>query len=215
VILVVQAAVLLAGAAYPLYDVATNARGKRKAGGGVTGEKDFFGRLWDSMAGTTPAASASSASSAAAAAASAGSQTTQAAAAPPAPDATVELSKSPKVPGKCQEKAAAILAQIEVLAPRLATRGPADAYVVEVSRLRHIHLAELLQRYIDIPEEHRAEIFRRTQKSASFHLAASLDVMAARLAEISRIQAQGILDQFTDSTRFVDDHYGQANDPFA
>lgn len=210
---IVQAAILLAGAAYPLYDVATNARIKRKAGGGVTVEKDFFGRLWDSMAGTTPADAASSAASTAAAAA-AGSQSGQAAS-PPAADVTVELSKSPKVPGKCQEKAAAILAQIEILTPRLATRGPADAYVVEVSRLRHVHLAELLQRYIDIPEEHRAEIFRRTQRSASFHLAASLDVMAARLAEISRIQAQGILDQFTDSTRFVDDHYGQANDPFA
>jgi hypothetical protein len=132
----------------------------------------------------------------------------------PAPHATPAIIDDPRVPAKSRAKAKAILATIATLSPRLAGRGQADQCVMEVHRIRDAHLAELLQRYVDIPEEHRAEIFRRTQKSASYHLGESLDVISARLSEISRDLAQGVLDQFTDSTRFVDTQYGRSDSPF-
>lgn len=132
---------------------------------------------------------------------------------PPVHDETLEISADPRVPSKCREKAAAVIATIDVLRTRMVGRSDSDPLRVEVEAIRTRHLSEALHRYTDIPEEHRAEFFRRTGKSASFHLAETIDVMAKRLDDISKTLAAEKLDSFANSNRFIDTQYGDS-DPF-
>jgi hypothetical protein len=119
----------------------------------------------------------------------------------------------PRVPNKCREKATAVIGTIDVLRGRMANRSETDPLRIEIEAIRTRHLSEALHGYTDIPEEHRAEFFRRTGKSASFHLAETIDVMARRLDEISRVLAAEKLDRFANSNRFIDTQYGDS-DPF-
>ncbi len=128
-------------------------------------------------------------------------------------DATMEIASDPRIPVKSREKAAALLGSIEIVKGRMDGRSATDPLVVEVEAMRTRHLQEALRHYVEIPEEHRAEFFRKTGRSASFHLAETIDVMAKRLDEISRALAQEKLDRFANSNRFIGGQYG-ADDSF-
>ena len=84
--------------------------------------------------------------------------------------------------------------------------------MIELQRLKSSHLPLLVQSYVAIPPEHRAEVFRETGRSASFLLNERLDKVLARLHEMSRQLARGNIDAFTQNIRFVDTRYG--SNPF-
>jgi hypothetical protein len=84
----------------------------------------------------------------------------------------------------------------------------------ELGRIKSTHLPSLLQSYIEIPAEHRADVFRETGKSASFLLSESLDKMLARLRDISSQLARGNITTFAENVRFVDLYYEQNKGPF-
>lgn len=84
----------------------------------------------------------------------------------------------------------------------------------ELGRIKEAHLPRLLQSYIEIPEQHRADVFRETGKSASFLLNESLDKMLARLRDISSQLARGNITTFAENVRFVDLYYEQDKGPF-
>ena len=82
--------------------------------------------------------------------------------------------------------------------------------LAELDRLRTTHLPKLLQSYVDIPPEHRAEVFRETGRSASFLLNERLDKMIARLGEISAMLARGQINAFRENMHFIDARYGSS-----
>ena len=82
--------------------------------------------------------------------------------------------------------------------------------VTELDRLRTTHLPKLLESYVDIPAEHRAEVFRETGRSASFLLNERLDKMIARLGEISSMLARGQINAFRENMHFIDARYGSS-----
>lgn len=84
----------------------------------------------------------------------------------------------------------------------------------ELGRIKATHLPRLIQSYIEIPEQHRADVFRETGKSASFLLNESLDKMLARLRDISSQLAKGNITTFAENVRFVDLYYEQSKGPF-
>jgi hypothetical protein len=84
----------------------------------------------------------------------------------------------------------------------------------ELGRIKATHLPRLIQSYIEIPEQHRADVFRETGKSASFLLNESLDKMLARLRDISSQLAKGNITTFAENVRFVDLYYEQTKGPF-
>ena len=84
----------------------------------------------------------------------------------------------------------------------------------ELGRIRSTHLPTLLKSYIEIPPDHRAEVFRETGRSASFLLNESLDKLLARLREIASQLAKGNITSFAENIRFVDLYYDQSKDPF-
>ena len=109
----------------------------------------------------------------------------------------------------------ALRTELELLSKRAMARGGADQAMTEITALLEVHLPDLLRRYLDVPAEHRTEIFRRTGRSASFHLAAAINVMADRARRISLELASGPIDEFATGTRFVEIRYGREFDPFA
>lgn len=83
----------------------------------------------------------------------------------------------------------------------------------DVIQMREQHLPKLIKSYIDIPSEHRSEIFRKTGKSACFILNESLDQMQGKIDEILRNLAQHDIDAFTNNTKFISQRYTNSN-PF-
>jgi hypothetical protein len=83
----------------------------------------------------------------------------------------------------------------------------------EVELIRDEHLPKLVRSYVDIPPAHRAEIFRKTGKSASFILDESLDTIQGRVDEILRLLAQHDLEAFENNAAFINRRY-TADDPF-
>ncbi len=83
----------------------------------------------------------------------------------------------------------------------------------EIELMQGEHLPKLVKSYIDIPAAHRAEIFRKTGKSASFILEESLDAMQSRIDEIARNLAQHDLDAFASNAAFISRRYSDS-DPF-
>lgn len=83
-----------------------------------------------------------------------------------------------------------------------------------MEQMRDLHLPKLIKSYVDIPAEHRSEIFRTTGKSASFILNESLDKMQAKVDEILRNLAQKDLDAFSNNIKFIGQRYSD-DDPFA
>ena len=84
----------------------------------------------------------------------------------------------------------------------------------ELGRIKGTHLPRLIQSYIEIPAQHRSDVFRETGKSASFLLNESLDKMLARLRDMSSQLARGNITTFAENVRFVDLYYEQSKGPF-
>jgi hypothetical protein len=118
-----------------------------------------------------------------------------------------------RIPPSARERVAQIMNLIANLEARAAERGGIGE-VAELERIKAAHLPRLLRSYIEIPAEHRAEVFRETGRSASFLLNERLDKMAARLREISKLLAQGDVNAFTQNISFIDNQYGSSFSPF-
>jgi hypothetical protein len=85
---------------------------------------------------------------------------------------------------------------------------------MEIRMMRDVHLPKMLISYIEIPEQHRAEIFRKTGRSASYMLNEGLNKMAERLNSMSTSMAQGNIDTFTQNLRFIESRYGEEFTPY-
>lgn len=85
--------------------------------------------------------------------------------------------------------------------------------VIETEQIRDRHLPKLLKSYVEIPSEHRRDIFNKTGKSASVHLAESLEAILKRLREIDKDLSREHIDTFEDNARFVQKTYGRNDDP--
>lgn len=139
----------------------------------------------------------------------------------PTPDAAVDAPlvearfdfDDPRIPDVSREKVALIRSLVGDLEARSAQRG-LSAELAELRRLRTTHLPKLLQSYVEIPPEHRAEVFRETGRSASYMLNERLDRMTGRLRDISAMLARGHLDAFAENMRFIDVRYGSREAPF-
>ncbi len=77
------------------------------------------------------------------------------------------------------------------------------------------HLPKMIRSYREIPPQHRAEIFRKTGRSASYALNDGLDKMIQRLRDISLHLAQDDINSFTANLDFIDRRYGDDNTPFS
>ena len=99
----------------------------------------------------------------------------------------------------------ALIAEIETAATGEASWSP---LLIEIHQLSEVHLPRLIKSYIDIPAAHRAEIFRKTGRSASFLLNEGLEKMNDRLRAMSLSLAQGNIDAFTRNMGFIDMRYG-------
>lgn len=85
--------------------------------------------------------------------------------------------------------------------------------VIETEQIRDRHLPKLLRSYVEIPAQHRRDIFNNTGKSASVHLSESLEAILKRLREIDKDLSREHIDTFEDNARFVQRTYGRNDDP--
>lgn len=115
----------------------------------------------------------------------------------------------PRLPDASRPRVARLLALIADLEARSARDPLMASALTEVRQMRDIHLVKLVTSYADIPPAHRAEIFRKTGKSASYVLNEGLDKMIDRLAAMSRDLAQDDIDSFADNLRFIETRYGK------
>ena len=118
-----------------------------------------------------------------------------------------------RLPSAARERLAQIRTLIVTIETRAAERGGVGD-MSELERIKAAHLPRLLQSYIEIPAEYRAEVFRETGRSASYLLNERLDKMIARLKEMAKMLAQGDVDAFTQNIRFIDNQYGTSFSPF-
>ena len=118
-----------------------------------------------------------------------------------------------RIPESSRERAAQIVGLVADLHERAAQRGLTDE-LHELERISSVHLPRLIESYIDIPPEHRSEVFRQTGRSASFLLNERLDKMTQRLREISKMLARDNLNAFSTNLHFVDGHYRTSDSPF-
>lgn len=118
-----------------------------------------------------------------------------------------------RIPGSSYQRVLTIRERVKELEKETRTRGMATE-LDELGRIKEGHLPRLIQSYIEIPAEHRAEVFRETGRSASFLLNESLDKILARLKDISSQLARGNITTFSENIRFVDLYYDQNKDPF-
>ena len=132
--------------------------------------------------------------------------------APPAPPLDAKACDD-RLPESSLEKVVEIRRLAAELELRATERGLLEE-TMELKRLTSNHLPRLLQSYVEIPPEHRAEIFRETGRSASFLLNERLDKILTRLEEMSRQLARNHLDAFQENIRFVDNRYGPGCGPF-
>ena len=118
-----------------------------------------------------------------------------------------------RIPESSRDRVALIMSRVGDLEERATQRGLATERK-ELERIGSVHLPRLLQSYVDIPPEHRAEVFRETGRSASFLLNERLDKMTSRLREISKMLARDNLDAFSTNMQFIDRHYDSSESPF-
>ncbi len=119
-----------------------------------------------------------------------------------------------RIPARAREKALKILQSIEDVEKAMVREQVPSFSRVDTAQIRDIHLPQLLQSYIDVPVFHRDEIFKRTGKSASFHLSASLDKLQQRVDTMLRDLAEHDIDAFTDNMRFISERYSNDDNPF-
>jgi hypothetical protein len=118
-----------------------------------------------------------------------------------------------RIPPSSLQRVLAIRDLVRDLEKETATRGM-QTELDELGRIKSTHLPRLLQSYIEIPAQHRADVFRETGKSASFLLNESLEKMLARLRDISAQLARGNITTFAENVRFVDLYYEENKGPF-
>lgn len=129
------------------------------------------------------------------------------------PDKTLESDWTRRIPASSLQRVTAIRDLVKTLEHETAQRRM-QTELDELGRIRETHLPRLIQSYIEIPAQHRADVFRETGKSASFLLNESLDKMLARLRDISSLLARGNITTFAENVRFVDLYYEQSKGPF-
>ena len=132
-------------------------------------------------------------------------------AAPPAPAFNYD---DERIPQSAKAKALKILASIEDVEKAMVREEVPSISRVDIAQMRNVHLPELIQSYIDVPAAHRDEIFKRTGKSASFHLGASLDKLQERVETMLRDLAEHDINAFTNNMRFIDERYSTDDNPF-
>jgi len=118
-----------------------------------------------------------------------------------------------RVPTGARAKIRAILGSLTEVEAMMDREQVQAVSRTEIELMRDEHLPKLVKSYIDIPAAHRAEIFRKAGKSASFILEESLDTMQGRIDEIARNLAQHDLDAFSSNAAFISRRYSD-NDPF-
>ena len=142
-----------------------------------------------------------------------GSAPAPTAAPPPAPRKPAFDYDDQRVPTGARDKIRTILTSLAEVEGMMDREQVQAVSRTEIELMRDEHLPKLVRSYIDIPAAHRAEIFRKTGKSASFILEESLDTMKARIDEIARNLAQHDLDAFSSNAAFISRRYSD-NDPF-
>ncbi len=142
-----------------------------------------------------------------------GSAPAPTAAPPPAPRKPAFDYDDQRVPTGAREKIRTILSSLAEVEGMMDREQVQAVSRTEIELMRDEHLPKLVKSYIDIPSAHRAEIFRKTGKSASFILEESLGTMQARIDEIARNLAQHDLDAFSSNAAFISRRYSD-NDPF-
>lgn len=133
-------------------------------------------------------------------------------AAPAIPPVNIDYEDG-RIPGSARDRIRRILACLTEIENALAREDMPGFSRIDIDQMREQHLPKLVKSYIDIPEAHRSEIFRKTGKSASFILNDSLEQMQAKIDTILRNLAQKDIDAFTNNIRFVDERYTSQN-PF-
>jgi hypothetical protein len=142
-----------------------------------------------------------------------GSAPAPTAAPPPAPRKPAFDYDDQRVPTGARDKIRTILSSLAEVEGMMDREQVQAVSRTEIELMRDEHLPKLVKSYIDIPSAHRAEIFRKTGKSASFILEESLGTMQARIDEIARNLAQHDLDAFSSNAAFISRRYSD-NDPF-
>lgn len=125
----------------------------------------------------------------------------------PPPAAAISADDA-RLPDASRPLVARLLALVADIEARTRDDALAVAAATEVRQMRDSHLPRLIESYAEIPASHRAEIFRRTGRSASYGLNQGFEKMIARLEALSRTLAQDDLDSFADNLRFIDHRYG-------
>lgn len=121
----------------------------------------------------------------------------------------------PGIPGDARPRVARINELMACIQKRIKGDILGQPLVIEMEQMRDRHVPKLLLSYTEIPPAHRREIFNKTGKSASVHLAESLDAIISRLEEIDRSLAAEHIDTFEDNARFITRTYGSKSDPFS
>ena len=119
-----------------------------------------------------------------------------------------------RIPESAKAKVLQILTSIEAVENAMVREQVPSFSRVDTAQMRDVHLPQLIQSYIDVPAFHRDEIFKRTGKSASFHLGASLDKLQERVDTMLRDLAEHDIAAFTNNTRFIDERYSNDDNPF-
>jgi hypothetical protein len=130
----------------------------------------------------------------------------------PAPSPSIDP-RDERIPDVTRPKLFQILGMIDETETLAQRHAKFAQYVAEVRQMRDQHLPKLITSYIDIPAQHRAEIFRRTGKSASFVLNEALDRIIKRLDEMGQSIASDDIDTFTQNLGFIEYRYG--DNPFS
>lgn len=154
----------------------------------MTGFKEFLADLFGTRAAPTPPPPAAD---------------------PVAPPAAPGIhADDPRIPDASRARVAQLLALASDIEARAARDPLLVAALTEVRQMQGTHLPQLVGSYADIPPAHRAEIFRKTGRSASYVLNEGLDRMIERLQGLSGSLAQDDLDSFADNLRFIETRYG-------
>lgn len=130
----------------------------------------------------------------------------------PSAPAPLDGSWDERLPDSSQETVSEIRGLLIELEKKVVEKALVDEGL-ELHRLKTRHLPSLLRSYVEIPPEHRAEIFRETGQSASVLLNERLEKILDRLNEMSRQLARGNINAFAENIRFVDMQYGDSS-PF-
>ncbi len=145
-----------------------------------------------------------------------GKKETPAPPAAPAPAAPPRVEfdlDDPRIPDNSRALVVKIRELIDDIQKRAAQAEDFSQTGVEIRMMRDVHLPKMLISYVEIPEQHRAEIFRKTGRSASYMLHEGLSKMADRLTAMSVSMAQGNIDTFTSNLRFIESRYGEEFKP--